>query len=219
MAILPVDLGILHFKMVWVRNGNVLCVHDLATDTAASASLGDDDCPFLVVLAVCFIFAVGVVMISRAIAARCGTVYGVCYEAWTSYRQNGCFLREGEETKEPYFGAAPSTGPDPNEIPPPTTALFYGSDLSGSDARNLIVGLCCVHNCSDEFIKLLLTLLGRVILRPRKTLYVSQGLPNVSIGAGAKQFFVDCEGQLHVKKKKCLRSLQATLLEDRNVKY
>lgn len=96
----------------------------------------------------------------------------------------------------------------------PGAPLFYGSDLSGADARNLIVALCRMHNCGDNFVSVLLTLLGGVILPSRNTLHGSKGLPSVSIDGDAKEFFADCEGKLHLKKRKCLRGRRVALLQE-----
>lgn len=97
-------------------------------------------------------------------------------------------------------------------------ALYYGSDLSGQDARNLVVALCRLHDCKDDFIKLLLTLLEGVILPTGNTLSASPGLPTVNINPGAKEFFADCEGQLHLKERKCMRGHRAALLEECSVR-
>lgn len=190
---------------------------DVVAGGHACVTLVDDDCSLPVVLVFFLLCGIGVVATGRAASAGISVLRTMCSEVLNDCRRKSAVPALSTQIPTPLL--TPKEAPNEiSEFDIPTPSLFYGSDLSGPDARNLIVGLCRFYNCEDDFIKVLLTLLGGVILPSRNTLLEGQGLPRVSINVGAKEFFVDCEGQIHLKKKKCLRSARAILLENRSVR-
>lgn len=108
-------------------------------------------------------------------------------------------IHETTEDAEPVSGSLP---------------LFYGSDLTGDDARNLIIGLCTLHGCTDNFVKLLLTLLAGTILPRDNTLTIPEEIPSLYINCGAKEFYVNCRGHLQFKRRKCKIKLGSSLHQE-----
>lgn len=187
---------------------------DLATAVDAHDNVEDGECSVIGVLLWLVITVVGVAVIARGAATACSNIEIVVRAVLQSILETHQ-LQATFPTTTPL--PKPSARVDDLEgalaVGSSDLPLFYGSDLNGSDARNLIVALCCMHDCSEKFVSLLLTLLGGVILPVGNSLNTVQGLQPVRINDGAKEFFADCEGKLHLKRRKCMRGGRVPLLQ------
>lgn len=207
--------------MVGVLTGHAVVLEVVDVEEAftivGAVNNHDDSISIVGVLAFYFVISVGVVVICRAAATGCLGLGRCCLRALVDIWQKHIMQETGVQTNKVVPGIGQHNFNEENESAVSGGGLYYGSDLSGEDARNLIVGLCRIHDCKEDFIRLLLTLLGGIILPPGNALPSSSSLSLLNINVGAKQFYTDCEGQLHLKKRKCLRGRGAALLEDRRV--
>lgn len=189
-------------------------VQEPTGDVTVHAVEGEEECSTLGVAAFYVVGVVGVTVIARGVGTGCCLLLRMGRRLFLNSHSTEQ-LRSHSPKSTADTVAVNNALLDGPEADSPSPPLFPGSDMTGQDAKNLIVALCRMHNCTDRFVAVLLTLVGGVILPVGNTLNIVDGLSPVSINADAKEFFVDCEGKIHLKKRMCLRGRRAALLQDR----